>query len=850
MAATTATALLLAATNSLTNWAPCGDPSQCTLSVTSSPGEVVPWTGMPYISLSYNMSGNTWSTGLGTSHHVQTTPDAFALTFSILQPNLTLPSLKIGVTLIDAADKYFFSAPVLVPGWQNLTLPFFDPSLWTPNTTAPALPLRQVSVGAQRIALGQGSLGFANLALLTNASATALPVQLEFALLQPRPDTSGVLVGGTPWAGLHAAANAPAAGASSSPSPSPAADAPVAVGVQVTNLYQSECTADLVVRMRAAAGPGGEPVGGWDAWVPCAGGGSGVLVPAWSAVNATCVVDPAVVGSGIFSVQAVFNGSSCWRPENDTQTVWEAGVAVVPPQPPYTPVQRNVRSNVFGGQMEPNAASAAAIGMVSVRSGPLWRWNQWSECWDPDCFDWSPYDAPFDLSAAGIEVMIDAREMCPPWAAWKNDSGATYSTVVGPANYPDYQRWMTLMLDRYGSYATAVEVGNEADGYSYFASGAIPWGDMMSLSLAITNLTVAAMAATQNATTLALVGMPSSNYDVKQALNGASYAYLQYERDLLFSPGVLPLFSAVSAHPYVTGDVLPYNLAPWGNVSGQFPNEANAGQNSTVTQLLAIAGLMQEAAAAASAAANTTGLPGNYTPVLHPSEVGYALPMTVAAAGGWTVTHAAAIAQILIHMRSAPLAQYVEKVHLFAAYDGCCAESNGFYGIWRPNLVRTGPNATQGDGSGVQPEVLSTPMPLAGVPAFATASLLLDVPSGRLPGVFVVDHSADGAQPLPGQTSLPPTCVAFEVGPDAPDGTPALAALWITGHHYNDRTQATVTVPGAPTAAMLLLNGVGAVLPPVQGGPSVGLTLSHLPQYLLLPPGVNATAVCASLAWA
>ena len=33
---------------------------------------------------------------------------------------------------------------------------------------------------------------------------------------------------------------------------------------------------------------------------------------------------------------------------------------------------------------------------------------------------------------------------------------------------------------------------------------------------------------------------------------------------------------------------------------------------------------------------------------------------------------------------------------LFAAFDGCCAESDGFFGIWRPALLRVGSNA-QGD---------------------------------------------------------------------------------------------------------------------------------------------------------
>jgi hypothetical protein len=54
--------------------------------------------------------------------------------------------------------------------------------------------------------------------------------------------------------------------------------------------------------------------------------------------------------------------------------------------------------------------------------------------------------------------MIDARALVPAWAAAKNDSGPTWASIPGPEHYADFQRFLTLLLGRYGSNATSVEV--------------------------------------------------------------------------------------------------------------------------------------------------------------------------------------------------------------------------------------------------------------------------------------------------------------------------------------------------------------------------------------------------------
>jgi len=61
-------------------------------------------------------------------------------------------------------------------------------------------------------------------------------------------------------------------------------------------------------------------------------------------------------------------------------------------------------------------------------------------------------------SAAGLEVMIDAREIAPPWAAFSNTSGPSWSEFPGPDHYDDYVRYLGVMLDRYAPYATAVRI--------------------------------------------------------------------------------------------------------------------------------------------------------------------------------------------------------------------------------------------------------------------------------------------------------------------------------------------------------------------------------------------------------
>ena len=262
-----------------------------------------------------------------------------------------------------------------------------------------------------------------------------------------------------------------------------------------------------------------------------------------------------------------------------------------------------------------------------------------------------------------------------------------------------------------------------------------------------------------------------------------------------------------------------------------FPNEKAAGRNSTVAALTSLAALMVAEAQAA-------GIP-DFHPRMHPSEAGYDLELGAVESGGWAMMHAALVSHLLLHMRSAPLAGIVEKFFLFAAYDGCCIEGGGYFGVFRPGLFRTGPNAT----SDVQyPSVWTNDVvPLPASAAYATASALVDVPSGRLAGVWVVDNSEAG-------NGLP-SCVAFETDPSSSVGAPPVAALMTTAHHFNDRTSVSLHIVTTQPEALTLRNGLGAPLSLALDGANITLSLAALPQYLVLPHDTTAAAVCATLAY-
>jgi len=331
--------------------------------------------------------------------------------------------------------------------------------------------------------------------------------------------------------------------------------------------------------------------------------------------------------------------------------------------------------------------------------------------------------------------------------------------------------------------------------------------------------------ASVNGSHLDVFGLPTSLFDIKQQWPGGP-VFRKYEDAVLAAPGMAAAIAGATPHPYAAAAFVPWAWAGH-NTSFTFFNEsADAGSyaaNSSTAQLLTTIAALRDA-----------GAPTR----LRVTEWGYALAIPTSATEGWAVVHAAAIAQGLLHLRSAPLAQYVEKAYLFASFDGCCEEQNSFFGVWRPAQLRTGPRALA---PYTQPENLGDVMPLPAAAAFAAAAALVDAPSGRAPGVFVVDNTAGNA---PAAAPRPPSCVAFEaVAP----GVGAVAALFTTDHDYNARATATIALgAGAPPA---LLNGLGTPMALNATRGVATLSVAALPQYLVFAPGGStATAACESLA--
>ncbi len=788
-------------------------------------GAAVPWSALPFFNLSYNfVSGATTSEMLTPRAAlapalVGGVPGALGLAFAAFNPSAAARA-SVLVTATDAAGRTHGTSVELAPGWGNYSLPFAAAARWWPANASWALPLSTLAIGPARsppFASDAGWVGVADVAIVAAPPAPgAVPAPVAWLLAQPAPATGGVLVAGPG-----------------------SADAPAALGAYYANRLPTPCAVDLRVERRNATGPMGEGAGGGfdDSWESC-GAVNATLRP-WQSALLACAVDAAASPPGYIVMRAVLRAASCWG-ANDTvqgQVVLEGALALVAPQPgaaaraaaaaaraPGAPPARVPA--VFGGQMLlPDAAAAARLGMLNVRTtGAVWAFTQRVECWDDGnatCFAWAKADAAVAaLVAQGMELTLCAMEDAPAWAADRN------GTAFWPAraHYADFARWAGRLFDRYGAFATALECMNEVDGLSYFSGAALPLADAVALTVNLTFLLRDAARASVNGSHLDVFGLPTSLFDIKQQWPGGP-VFRAYEDAVLAAPGMAAAIVGVTPHPYAAETFVPWAFAGR-NTSFTFFNEsANAGSftsNSSAAQLLSLADALRAAGAPLR---------------MRVTEFGYALAIPTSATEGWAVVHAAATAQALIHLRSAPLAALVEKAYLFAAFDGCCEEQNSFFGAWRPAQKRMGAAALR---PYTQPTHLEDVMPLPAAAAFAATAALIDVPAGRAAGVFVVDNTAGNA---PAAALRAPSCVAFE---SAAPGVGAVAAIFTTNHDPNARVAARVAFgAGAPPA---LLNGLGAPMALNASGAVATLAVGSLPQFLVFAAqGTTATAACASL---
>lgn len=450
-------------------WKVTSGPANASLST-----EPVPWSGLPYLNVSYNLTNGYFAyVSPSSADAVSGVPDIIAISYSFYLPP-GAPGTGADIAVTDGNGTGFGCNPwVYANGWNNFSIPLpngtVQDKMWWPAGREMVQPLKSISFGVAKHVPNVGWFGLADVALVTSRAPGSIPDSVVMALLQPRPDVAGVLVAGG------------------------AVDPPAALGVVVTNRLRVPCSVSLALEMRNASGPMGLAD-----WEPC-GNAPSALAP-WQSAELTCSVDPSTAPPGYVAVRGVISASNCWT-VNDTESAVEAAVAIALPQPVVVPETRNVRAAVFGGQSEyhgsvsrrarawsdPSRPSAVVptfpaitrIGMWSIRSGPMWRWAQPAECWNvSSCFPGFAQfydDDVFQASAAGVEVMLDARAVpAPPWAAARNDSGPTWASFPGPDHYDDYTRYLTVMLGRYGAMATTVEVDNEMDGLAYFQAAPRP----------------------------------------------------------------------------------------------------------------------------------------------------------------------------------------------------------------------------------------------------------------------------------------------------------------------------------------------------------------------------------------
>ena len=480
-----------------------------TLSISTT---VAPWSGLPFFNISYNFvsgaTGDEWLTLDPTlAARLLAAPNASFLCFSAFNPNpANRTSITVAVT--DAAQRAH-GANIYIPagGWHNFSLPLSAAGPWWPANASWLLPLQQLSLGPSRappFAADFGSLGLADLHLLVDAPPAAVPAPISWLLLQPGAATGGVLVAGAPDDG----------------------GAPALLGAHIANRLPVPCAVDAVVEVRNATGPMGEGAGGsYEAsWQPCGALRSGAVLAPWETRDVTCAVSSLGAPAGWLVMRARLSNSSCWQLPGDPaqqQQVVEGAVALAFAQAPFAPTPpRSVAPGVFGGQMlPPSPLAAARLGMRTFRTqSAIWRYTQRQECWEDSanasasCFAWAKADAEVaGLVAAGMELMLDLSEMAPAWAAAKNDSGPTWAFIPGPEHYGDFQRYVGLVLDRYGASATAVETMNECDGLAYFDAQGVPLnGTAIPLTIELTQRIAAAMAASPNASHLELFGLPTS----------------------------------------------------------------------------------------------------------------------------------------------------------------------------------------------------------------------------------------------------------------------------------------------------------------------------------------------------
>jgi hypothetical protein len=410
--------------------------------------------------------------------------------------------------------------------------------------------------------------------------------------------------------------------------------------------------------------------------VPCAGWGSAIL---------SCVPSTRLL-AGFWSIEAHLSSTAS---ATQHTRLFEGGLAVIPQDLSTVVVatdddKRASVPGIFGSQLahtKDHTLALGSMGASNYRAWMFWRYTEGQE----NSYEWTGPDRDVsDARAAGLRVTLTIASRAPTWAAWGEDKSGAWPS---PAMLPRFEQLCRLAAERYAGQIDSIEIDNEPD--------SMLWD--LHLPLKDAAQEYQRIVAACSAGVLSVASWPATNRLVGLSVSGQGYwhkhgANLTFAKQVLADPTTARTLYALSVHPYARSHWIPTTQMPWGPASWVMPNETADG--------CGLEGRLNETVAMIRAAQLRTNV-SNATPaVLWPTEFGYSLFENATGTGWEAATHAAAVAQTMLLMRSNSA---VQRFFLFAASKAEDSAGSS-YAIW-------------GDKK-----------PRPAVSAFATCALLTDSP--------------------------------------------------------------------------------------------------------------------------
>lgn len=378
--------------------------------------------------------------------------------------------------------------------------------------------------------------------------------------------------------------------------------------------------------------------------VSCAGWDSAVL---------SCVPSAPLL-AGFWSIEARLMSSG----STQHTALFEGGLAVIL-QNLSVPVDAKGRG-AFGSQLahtKDHTLALGAMGASNYRAWMFWRYTEGHE----GNYEWTGPDRDVAYArAAGLRVTLTIASRAPRWAVWSQDKSGAWPS---PAMLPRFEQLCRLAAERYAGQIDSIEIDNEPD--------AMLWDLHLPLEEAAREyqrIVAACSAGVQS-----VASWPPTNKLIGLSVSGQGYwlkhgANLTFAKQVLADPATTRTLHALSVHPYARSHWIPQTNMPWGRASWVMPNETADG--------VGLAGRLNQTVTMMRSAQHRAGI--SEPAVLWPTEFGYSLFENASSTGWEAATHAAAVAQSLLLMRSNA---NVERFFLFAAAKAEDSPGSS-YAIW------------------------------------------------------------------------------------------------------------------------------------------------------------------------